>query len=600
MLKHKLYLTLTVTLLIVFTFFTGISYALAYSPGPKISFTFDDGNKNIYERAMPIFESYGLPAVLYGESGPINRGESWIMSWDQIRDLQNNRGWEIGSHSIEHPYLTKLSDSELDREIKQSKQDFENQGIRVSAFATPYGDYDERVLTQIARYYKSHRAAWGGPNKWPNKYNDYEIVSREVAHNIPPEEVYGWIDQAIENNEWLVLLLHDVVEGEPNQYEYNVNDLESIVRYAANNPIQTTTITEGLKFSDNPNLVLNYSFEQTDESGWATWWKRSNSSSVLIDNNNKGNYPEATNSVKIIGSDTQNTVSSGKINVSDYPEYVIRMYQNVQNLTSGGWALWVNEFDSSGSWIGGQWLGGNYANFIGNRYYTYTPSSEDVENIEIHLFTEAGSNLTLYADSIELRGIGNSKPKEPTTNLVKNPSFEKVENGWAVNWTRLDETISIDKQNNGSNPLPKNSLKIPGGSNRRAVISDTISVDGNQIYKLSFYQKQNNVTNGGTAVWVDEFDDNGTWISGSWLGGTYINFDGIRTMGYIPTSQDVSNIQIHFFTEAGSNFTAYIDEVVFEAEESKRIPGDIFPIKNKYSRESVIEYLKKKYNYTIK
>ncbi len=553
-----------ITAFVVFATLIGVNPIYAYNDGPKLSFTFDDGNRNIYDKGMPIFEKYNLPAVLYGESGPLNSGESWVMTWDQVRDLQNNRGWEIGSHTINHPYLTQLSDEELRKELYQSKQDFATQGIDVKAFASSYGDYDDRTLTQIARYYESHRAAWGGANKWPDRYNDYKLVSREVAHNIPPEEVYGWIDQAIANNEWLILLLHDIVEGEPQPYQYNENDLESIVRYASNQAIEVTTITEGLKFSDAPNMIPNYSFEETDASGWALNWKRNNEIDLTIDANNRGNAPSATRSLKITGGSSQNTAISDMIELEGYPKYLLRMYQNVQDLTSGGWAVWVNEFDSNGVWLGGQWLGGNYGNFIGNRYYEYTPSSTDVRKIEIHVFTESASNLTLYVDSVELRGIGTPTPPKPINNLIKNPSFERTTDGWANNWTRLDDNISIDMNNNGSSPFSTNSLKIPGGANQRVTVSDAIAVDGASSYKLSFYQKLENVSaGGGSAVWVDEFDDNNVWVSGAWLGGTYSDFNGVKSMNYIPTSNDVSNIQVHFFTEAGSEgATLYLDEVI--------------------------------------
>jgi peptidoglycan/xylan/chitin deacetylase (PgdA/CDA1 family) len=388
---------------LVSSVFLGAYPAFAFQKPAMITFTFDDGDKSIYNLAAPLLSNYHIPAVFYGETGPLNAGEDWIMTWDQVRGLRDIYGWEIGSHSITHPYLTKVSDDVLIKEIANSKKQFAAHGIIVKSFATPYGDYNPKVISTIARYYESHRAAWGGPNVWPSIYNDYEIVTKEISNTTTPLEVSQWVDEAVSNKQWLVLLLHKIVEGEANEYEYNFSNLKEIVSYVSQKPIQAVTISQGLHYSDQPNLIPNSGFSNLDSTGWAKNWTRTSETNVMVDRNNNGNVFGLAKSLKIIGGVQQNEALTKKISIDPSKEYILRMYQNVQDLTAGGWAVYIDEFGAKNNWLGGQWLGGNYSNFVGYRYYQYKPSSTNVSKIQIHIFTEENSQLTLYVDSVELK-----------------------------------------------------------------------------------------------------------------------------------------------------------------------------------------------------
>ncbi len=384
--------------LLCFAVFLPSMASAEYSPTARITFTFDDVNSRVYTNAATIFEQYQIPAVLYAETLWLDAGDEWAMTWDQVKDLQNRLGWEIGSHTINHIDLTKATDEQLENELAGSKQSLASQGINVKTFATPMGSYDSRVLSAISKYYESHRAAWGGQNTWPQ--NDYEILVLEATHQTTPETVMAWIDEAIANNQWLVILMHDVVDGIPLQYEYNKNDLKKIVAYAVSQPIQITTISDSVELNNNPNLILNGSFEAL-ENDFATNWTRTDSLNVTIDTNQNGNTPNSQNSLKFTGTNKQIEAYSDFVNVEN-KDYILKMFQNSLNLTAGGWAVWVNEYDSNEAWTGGQWLGGNYWPSFGTKYFLYKPTSASVSKIKIHIYTDVNSIGVLYIDSVKL------------------------------------------------------------------------------------------------------------------------------------------------------------------------------------------------------
>jgi peptidoglycan/xylan/chitin deacetylase (PgdA/CDA1 family) len=70
------------------------------------------------------------------------------MSWDDLRE-HAARGIAIGSHTVSHAHLTKLSADELRRELRESKQEIEDRLSRpCHDLAYPYGEHDGRVRAE--------------------------------------------------------------------------------------------------------------------------------------------------------------------------------------------------------------------------------------------------------------------------------------------------------------------------------------------------------------------------------------------------------------------------------------------------------------------
>ncbi len=71
-----------------------------------------------------------------------------FMSWDEVRSLAE-RGFAIGSHTVEHPILTKLDEQELCRELQESKRTIEQEtGRECPILAYPNGG-PEDVSPQV-------------------------------------------------------------------------------------------------------------------------------------------------------------------------------------------------------------------------------------------------------------------------------------------------------------------------------------------------------------------------------------------------------------------------------------------------------------------
>ncbi len=124
--------------------------------GRFVMFSFDDAYVDIFENALPILKKYGFGAIIFVPAGLVGEYNKWdyhvvkvkkqIASWSDI-EYALKEGFEIGSHTITHPVLTKLDVKSQKREIEHSKKLLEDKlGIEINSICYPYGNYDKSVL----------------------------------------------------------------------------------------------------------------------------------------------------------------------------------------------------------------------------------------------------------------------------------------------------------------------------------------------------------------------------------------------------------------------------------------------------------------------
>ena len=124
----------------------------------KVHATFDDAFRSA-ATVFPALERLGVSVQIfvctrYARAGaPLSipelagddPAELATMSWDELRE-HADRGVQIGSHTVSHSHLTRLSDAELRRELEDSKGEVEAElGRPCRELAYPYGEHDERV-----------------------------------------------------------------------------------------------------------------------------------------------------------------------------------------------------------------------------------------------------------------------------------------------------------------------------------------------------------------------------------------------------------------------------------------------------------------------
>lgn len=181
-------------------------------PQKRINISFDDGFKDVYTNAFPIFRKYHIPFTLYLSTDfPEGKADIWwiqlekisskeefeqlmkaiydsglpmaermhdltgttpdmelchslSLSWEDIQEMLKSGLCTIGSHTVSHPGLTRISPEKRQFELRESKRIIkERTGIDAVHFSYPHSLQDNAVKKEVSDSgYVSAALGFGG------------------------------------------------------------------------------------------------------------------------------------------------------------------------------------------------------------------------------------------------------------------------------------------------------------------------------------------------------------------------------------------------------------------------------------------------------
>jgi len=151
-----------------------------------IIFTFDDGYLDAYTEAFPTLKRYNFTGAFFIIRSYTDR--ALYLSQAQINEMQR-AGMEIGSHTLTHPDLRKISINEQRKQIFDSKED-------AITFCYPAGKYNSKTvsLAKEAGYLAAVTTKIGVVNET----SDLLELPRVRVENVSPEVLLDKITYAKE------------------------------------------------------------------------------------------------------------------------------------------------------------------------------------------------------------------------------------------------------------------------------------------------------------------------------------------------------------------------------------------------------------------
>ncbi|MFC5531543.1 polysaccharide deacetylase family protein [Cohnella yongneupensis] len=216
---------------------------------PMVTFISDDGKHEDWTVLKPAFENAGAPCVIAVTSGLI--GSPGYMNDEQIGFLQNSLGWEVTSHLDSHVALTELSEQEIDRQFRVSKDKLQALGYRVTSVVYPYGA-NNAVVREIARkYYQSGFQSVGGINaKRVKRYHINRVAIGsyfDFGNDVDTGSFTYYkarVDEALHSRAWLVFMIHPAAsEHDDKQQQALIETLD----YIRSRKIPIVTVEQGLR-----------------------------------------------------------------------------------------------------------------------------------------------------------------------------------------------------------------------------------------------------------------------------------------------------------------------------------------------------------------
>ena len=149
--------------------------------------TFDDAYSCIVTHVLPVIRELNVPITIFVPVSYVGNYNRWdenlsdykrinILSWDEIEKLSQNPLVTFGSHGMSHTSFGKLSEKQIESELKMSKEILETHLQRkVDFFAYPYGQCKDfgcttpELLHEVG-YKAAMTTLWRRHNRNENSY----------------------------------------------------------------------------------------------------------------------------------------------------------------------------------------------------------------------------------------------------------------------------------------------------------------------------------------------------------------------------------------------------------------------------------------------
>jgi len=206
---------------------------------PIVSLVFDDGWISQFTTAMPKMDEYGFNGTAY--IIPSGIGADGFFTQAQIDVIADN-GWDISGHGKTN--LTLLTAEDAEQDVCATREYLSSHGYTgADHYAYPNGGVNPMVRDVVDTYFSTARTTHRLGNSI-GYIPSMSINSYQVYDSLPLETVQAAVDSAIQNNEWLILGFHDIVDDATINMQWATADFNELIDFIATSGVEVRTVSE--------------------------------------------------------------------------------------------------------------------------------------------------------------------------------------------------------------------------------------------------------------------------------------------------------------------------------------------------------------------
>ncbi len=211
-----------------------------------LTLTFDNGYEDNSTTAVPTMDALGIKSTQCFSTEYL---EAENHTWDYIVKQFYDDGHEICSHSAHHEDITNLTASQLDYEYSYSQNYLDDLiGVpdAVQNYISPFGSYSDTAFTEAQKYYTSFRSTDDGYNTRDNM-NFYNLHVQNILKTTTAAKVQSWVNNAIANKSWLVIVYHRVATKKIGKYDTTPTLFDAQMQAIVNSKITVLTTAQAIQ-----------------------------------------------------------------------------------------------------------------------------------------------------------------------------------------------------------------------------------------------------------------------------------------------------------------------------------------------------------------
>ena len=171
-----------------------------------LSITFDDGTHDQVIFGLPLLTKYKLHGTFYLPTNSMKDRDLWKAAFKS--------GNEIGSHTVSHPHLLKLSYEAIKNEIQSSYDQLvsmipEQQCMTI---AYPLGEVNHDIINTAKNYFAAGRLARKS-NSFINEYSSldlYQLKAFGLSDGTTEQDLHNILIELHQKRGWLIEVIHGI------------------------------------------------------------------------------------------------------------------------------------------------------------------------------------------------------------------------------------------------------------------------------------------------------------------------------------------------------------------------------------------------------